>query len=196
MLIRYFPELLMVQYEPNREEDTTAKPFIPTFTVEDIAVDDEHAYAKVFGNIDDFKSMNADYEEIDSIPDSTTYLTDPKFGLPSDMNTFFKLRTRERITSEVGDEWDLIADISKRLTMSERLITLLALELINNLPDQVPETKNKYQALLEQYRMVLLNSQELDIADLENPIQLFSKLLDRSIKITNIVKEDYLKFKE
>ena len=196
MLIKYEPENISLQYNDidNAEDDQTQ--FIPTFTVEDIAIDDTYCYSKVFGSIDDFISMNDQFEEVQSIPDGVTYLADKSFGTPSDINTFFKIRTRERINSEVGDIWDLIADMSKRITMSERLITLLSLEIIENQPDLIPKTKTKYEDLLQQYRAILINSEEMDIADLEDPIELFAKLLDRSIKITNIVKEDYINFKE
>jgi len=189
MLIKFLHKNLNLPFYDGRDKEE-AKEFIPSFKVEFIGQLDETIYGIVLGNIDDFKAMNDVYDRVDTLPLNLEYFVDKQMGTPTNYNEYLKIRTRDVINKEIGDVFDLIADVSKRLTMNERLITLLAYEVINN-SDIAPMVKERYQPLLEMY----LKSPKKDLSDLEDPMKLFNKLLQRGTAITDIVIDNYVNLK-
>ncbi len=103
-----------------------------------------------------------------------------------------KYRARKRIAKEVGDSEDLLADISKRLTMIERLIVRLAIPLLKGeeISDELKET---YLPMCELLVNAVDSGQYVDRADLEEPQELFTKLLGRADQIGSIVQEEMFK---
>ncbi len=68
----------------------------------------------------------------------------------SDQKKRNKDRARQRIEKEIGDDKDLLADISKRLALVERLLMRLTGELLQTLPED-SYVKSAYKPVVEQY---------------------------------------------
>jgi len=196
MLIKYSEDL---EYEegPDVLEGGT-NDFVPTFEVVSLAYDEEFVYGKVFGNIDNFMALNTNvstfqYETIDNLPSNNiSYYTNKKFKTPGSVREAIKLKTRSRIEDEIGDNEDLISDLSKRVTMLERLLIRMTDELIKNIPEHVPNIITAYKPLVDGYLYLLsVYGDEATTADLEDPNELFIKLFDRNVDATKIVKFDY-----
>jgi len=191
IILKYLPEEINLQEPPSDL----------TFELEDLATDDIYTYAKLFGNSEDFYNLNTENENywiIDKLPNTgLNFLIDKKFGIPKSINDLLKLKTRTRIDLEVGDNEDLIADLSKRITMLERLVIRLSKDLLTNTPDNIPTINEMYSPMVDGYLQLLsFYNNQANIADLEDPMALFQKLFDRSVKITEIVKNDYLDKKD
>lgn len=102
----------------------------------------------------------------------------------------YKLNTRNRIEVEVGDSYDLIADLSKRISMLERLVMRLAGEILSGTP--MPEAySTTYLQIVESYLYAVDNNLFVDRTDLEDSAELFNRLMARFGTITQIVKEEY-----
>ena len=110
---------------------------------------------------------------------------------PSTLEEINKLNARKRISEEVGDIYDIVADNYNRLTLGERLLMLMAYELINN-TDLLPLTTQKYAPLINTYDQVNKSIPKLDTIDLKDPYQEFNKLTNRAKAITEIVDEEYI----
>jgi len=166
------------------------------FTVDDICVDrsTNEYYAVVQGDIQFFKDNNTEnvnYIEVQEIPSGSNiqYLADKSDNV-NDITRYYKSRTREKLNDEVGDIFDLLADLSKKVTMIERLGLYVAQELISN--NQLPNTEERYGTLIDYYANYLEeNDHVVDVADLEDSQELFLKLVNRTRKIKDIVKQEY-----
>ena len=114
---------------------------------------------------------------------------------PTNQNEIFKLNARKRIAEEVGDIYDLTADNYNRNILGERLLMIMAYELINN-TQLLPITKQKYGPLVNTYIQVNEQIDKLDTMDLKDPYQEFNKLTTRAKKMTDILQEEYLSKKQ
>jgi len=102
-----------------------------------------------------------------------------------------KLRARYKIALQVGDIYDLIADLSKQINILTGLVVRMYshLELDINYPEAI---KENYDNFINYYRTAVDSGQYKDRADLENPTELVAKLMERNNFIADIVKTEYL----
>jgi len=203
MLIKYLPEALVIleaKYEEVEGQRALNRIADPLYTVSDLAYDKKSLkiFAEVTGDIDLFKSNNfRKYTKVHKIPNrgNIVYLTDDKYRKPKEKEDIYKLRARKIIDEEVGDIYDLVTDLSKRLVMAERLLLFMVDELTQG--GTTPKTKKKYGGMISDYKYMLESSGGvMDVADLEEPSALFHKLFQRTMQITNIVDKEYLNKKE
>lgn len=110
---------------------------------------------------------------------------------PANQNEIFKLNARKRIAEEVGDIYDLTADNYNRNILGERLLMIMAHELLNN-TNLLPITNQKYGPLVNAYIQVNEQIDKLDTMDLKDAYQEFNKLTIRAKKVTDILQEEYL----
>lgn len=107
-----------------------------------------------------------------------------------------KIETRSQIHGQVGDIYDLVSDLSKRLGLLER-ITARTIDFIYNdssISSEIPQAfKDGYGVLLNDYLSYIDGGTLRDRVDIEDNTELFTKLVDRNNTITNIV-EDYLNY--
>lgn len=101
-----------------------------------------------------------------------------------------KLKLRSHISLEVGDTDDLIADMSKRTDLIERLLLRVFYYTLQDIP--IPQAiKDAYLPMVTNY-INSVDNQTLRVrADLEDPQEVFNKLAIRTTKIADIVKEEY-----
>jgi len=100
-----------------------------------------------------------------------------------------KGRARVRITEEVGDDKDLLADISKRLAMLERLAIRVLTPVMRG--EVIPQPIiDAYLPLCEGLIAAVDSGQYIDRTDLEEPGSLFNKLLGRADHIGRIVQSE------
>ena len=207
MLIEYDAETINLETPTSRTEadaDAGINEFIPTFTINDLAyyktnsIKEGIQIGKVFGDITLFQTMNqGNYLTITKLPREVEYFIDySKSRIPSSEDEVFKLQARDIVESEVGDVYDLIADVSKRLTMLERLGIRLADDLITYAPEHVPTITTMYSPLIQSYLALLTaHGNSTNLADLEDPQELFLKLFNRNLKIMEIVDKNYVQLK-
>jgi hypothetical protein len=197
-LIKYNPELIEFETPTNTiegQEDT----FVPSFKIINLAYKDLYTFGLFTGDLSIFQGLNdvdgipTNYEIINELPKTgINYYSDTKHGTPSSINDMLKYKARSRIENEVGDTDDLISDLSKRVTMLERLCIRMADDLIKNSPEHVPTIAYAYTDMVNAYlQLQIQHSNVTNIADLEDPMTLFIKLFNRSVQTTQIVKEDY-----
>jgi len=198
MIIKYDPEEIVLVQPPiiNEGEENTVI-FNPDYSIDDLGYyEDGSGLAKVFGDLAQFKLANAgiQYEELTEFPRTGVeyYVDTRKAKRPSSADEIFKQKARDRIDSEVGDIYDIVTDVSNRLVMAERLLLLLTYELKNATPDNLPIVTEKYGNMIDQYILVNTNTPQLDTVDLEDPSYMFNKLIERSMKITKIVNDEYI----
>jgi len=110
-------------------------------------------------------------------------------------NFINKLRARFLIDEQIGDVYDLIADLSKQVYLLTGIVTsMYANQYLNY---TISETnKTNYDTYCYTYRQLVDNGEYKDRADLENPEELVSKLLARNKQIASIVKSEYLDKKQ
>jgi len=114
---------------------------------------------------------------------------DLKFPLPGEESK--KEKTRKRIFNELGDYdiYDMLADVSKRLGMLERLTVRMAKKLKDDgLLTGYVETA--YGPLVDQYVALIDAGVAKDRVDLEDLPQLFAKIQTRMTTIANIVDQE------
>lgn len=98
---------------------------------------------------------------------------------------------RERIFEEIGDYdiYEIVADLSKRICLLERL--LLRLAKAEKDEAKLPETiVNLYGEMIDTYAAGVENGMIKDRTDLENNWSVFNKLQQRTAKIAEIVEEE------
>lgn len=108
------------------------------------------------------------------------------------LNYIYKLNARYRIEQEVGDTQDLIADLSKRLALLERMLLRLFLDRANLYP-----LSDDILTRYGQYALPLIQTADdnipIDRIDLEeNEVEMISKLTQKNQQIMNIVDVEYL----
>ena len=105
-------------------------------------------------------------------------------------NWIFKLNARNRIEAEIGDPLDLLSDISKRVSLLERLTIRLSNAVLTGV--EMPEPfKTGYTQLCESYIQAVNYGIFKDRTDLEDPQDIFQTLMRRYTQISNIVEEEY-----
>lgn len=105
-----------------------------------------------------------------------------------------KAIARDRIGKEVGDIHDLLADVSKRLAMNERLLMRLTSDLLPALATD-SYIKTNYGDMINSYLTLVDNGGIVDRVDYEDIREIFGDLVSKSNKIGKIVNEDYLQKK-
>jgi uncharacterized protein YeeX (DUF496 family) len=102
-----------------------------------------------------------------------------------------KLKLRNKIYNNVGDLEDLISDLSKRLDLLERLVMRTFFYTLKG--ESVPQPiLDAYLPMVESYISSVDKELIVTRADLEDPNELFSKLIKRFTNISNLVKSEYL----
>lgn len=199
-LIRYNNEEIIME-TPTDTLEGDDNIFIPSFEISNIAYNDDNMYGVVYGDFQIFHDLNKDidnnavnYTIINNLPkNGIEYFANTKHGIPGNINEAIKYKTRSKIEHQVGDIYDLVADLSKRLTYSERLCIHMANELMNITDTPIPIVKSMYMPLVQAYLdLHNTNDNVSSMADLEDPYTLFQKLFTREVTLTTIVSEDYL----
>jgi hypothetical protein len=130
---------------------------------------------------------------------TTRELTEEEIANKTKAELFLiKLETRAKITANIGDNNDLIADINKRISILERITyqTLNYLYSQSELIDDIPaELQNAYGSLLNNYVNMISTGDLKDVIDLEDINNVFDKILDR-INKTSIICKEYISQKE
>jgi hypothetical protein len=130
---------------------------------------------------------------------TTRELTEEEIANKAKAELFLiKLETRAKITANIGDNNDLIADINKRISILERITyqTLDYLYSQSELIDDIPaELQNTYGSLLNNYVNMISTGDLKDAIDLEDINNVFDKILDR-INKTSIICKEYISQKE
>lgn len=138
-------------------------------------------------------------EYIAETPEETIFILNQNLEIkkPATKDEENKLKARGRIALEIGDIYDLYSDLSKRVTMLERLTIRLSNDLITFSPENVPVVKAAYSEFIGRYLATQAAYNDVtSMADLEDSDVLFAKLFERSIKTTQIIKEEYIDKKE
>jgi hypothetical protein len=106
------------------------------------------------------------------------------------IKTLKKLDIRSSIESDVGDIYDIVADLSKQINILEKIVYESLNELFKT--DIIPQSiKDKYLSLLT-LNVTNINDDNIkDITDLENKTDIISKITNRKNIIYNIKKEKY-----
>ena len=210
MYIKYNPEQINLELFNITLIDLNNPEFIkpkPTFNLTDVghwninSIDYGKVISKVNGNIQNFIDMNTDnYIIVDSIPLDQSFIIDIDKTLYTkidNLDDVLKLKARERINDEVGDIYDLISDVSKRLSLVERLLMYTVRDLLETSSEKIPFIDEVYRSSIEEYLYFLsITGHNIDIADLEDQTLLFRKLIDRTMQIKDIVNEEYLTKKD
>ena len=210
MYIKYNPEEINLEVFNITLIDLNNPEFIkpkPTFNLTDIgywninSIDYGKVISKVNGNIQNFIDMNTDnYIIVDSIPLDQSFIIDIDKTLYTkidNLDDVLKLKARERINDEVGDIYDLISDVSKRLSLVERLLMYTLRDLLETSSEKIPFIDEVYRSSIEEYLYFLsITGHNIDTADLEDQTLLFRKLIDRTMQIKDIVNEEYLTKKD
>lgn len=110
---------------------------------------------------------------------------------PLDQEQTPKERVRSRIYKEIGDYdlYEMIADLSKRICMLERLLLRYAdaAKSDGSLPASIVQL---YGGMIDAYMNGLATEQIKDRTDLEDNWIVFQKLQTRTAKIADIVKDE------
>jgi hypothetical protein len=162
--------------------------------------------AETLWNIREYHPMIIDKETFDGLPlmDLTEMLVDPSnpesgtraftageaAAKDAALKLMKKFNIRARIESEVGDVYDLLADLAKRVSLVERP-TLVALNDLMTTGTIAQTTKDAYAALIGQYVTGVSTGALSDRTDLEVNTELFARMTARYQKIHDIVKEEY-----
>ena len=104
--------------------------------------------------------------------------------------TLKKLNIRASVESEVGDVYDLIADMSKQISLLEKVVY----ESLNDLftSDVVSQTiKDKYSSMVTSNVTNINDDDKKDTSDLETESDIISKTATRKNTIYNIKKTEY-----
>ena len=199
MLISYMPTELIHSnpvYQNVTGSEAPIKISKPIYKVDDVAYDKVtlRVWSKVTGDIASFQSSNfGKYRAENSVKQSgdIEYFVKPEYSNPITDDDIYKLRARAIINSEVGDIYDLLTDVSKRLVMTERLVVFLSTELLNS--GHIPLTQARYSNMLQGYNQLLaMTNGVMDVSDLHDPMDLFMRLSAKGRKITSIVNDEYL----
>ena len=101
------------------------------------------------------------------------------------------LISRYKIDILVGDQYDLIADLSKRLSMLTRLVIRVLHPMLTQ--TEMPEPyKSSYLGMMTDYITNVDAGNYYDRADLYQDQEMYVTLLERDIVIADIIKNDYL----
>lgn len=103
----------------------------------------------------------------------------------------YKNNARQQIEKQVGDDKDLVADVSKRLDIIERGLVRVLAHILGG-----TQMNAEYQAGYLQYAETIIslvdNLQYIPRADLEDEGSLIARLIARQNTIGQIVKTEYL----
>jgi len=149
-------------------------------------------YYNVEGDLEAFETNNPTAIKATLPVSDMNFATEKKLRAWAEYNDFLKLKTRERIDNEVGDIYDLIADIDKRLWMNERLLMRLANDILNEYNIQDNPRLMWYKDMLWQYIYMVDNWLIVGRNDLEDLATMFEELINKTNITSSIVKEEYL----
>ena len=98
---------------------------------------------------------------------------------------------RERIALEIGDDRDIIADVSKRVGLLERMVMWCFNDLMTEGSIQPAEIES-YLPFIQQYLGAVNLGVLVDRVDLEDKPELMARLTGRFCEIASIVQGSYL----
>lgn len=105
-----------------------------------------------------------------------------------------KITTRSEIQGEVGDIYDLLADLSKRISLIER-VTLSSLHWVYNsssISSEIPQDLiDWYKPFLDQYKNDVVNGDLMDRVDIQDITTMYDNIKNRINTITDHV-DNYL----
>jgi hypothetical protein len=104
-----------------------------------------------------------------------------------------KMACRLRIDAEVGDVYDLVADLSKRVALQERMLMMFAQKLIDGEAIPGSAVALNYKPFVDQYNAATQSGAIEDRIDVEPDGRpaIFTTLLGRYDRIAKIVKSFY-----
>jgi hypothetical protein len=103
-------------------------------------------------------------------------------------NMFKKIQIRAQVGNDVGDHYDLISDLEKRIVRSERLLFALAGELFTSTVE-ISKTKLAWSKRVNDYLAALTDGTLTNVYDLYTAADIDTKLLDRGTEIKTIVED-------
>lgn len=141
-----------------------------------------------------FKIISAKRLPIDpSSPESKSRdLTEKELALQAKAKALvLKLKLRPKIYREIGDINDMVADMSKRIDLLEKILLKTTFFLFQD--TEIPQAmKDTYLPMITKYISDIENDTIKAKEDLEDPQTLFDKLAARKSTIAKIVKSEYL----
>lgn len=128
------------------------------------------------------KSFTDDYETLSDVE---------KSAYKKAYNYRLLLIARYKIDAEVGDFYDLIADAYKQVNILTGLVLRMFLDKYNyrEIPDSIFQG---YVSFAKDYLDAVDAGLYKDRADIENPMEMIPRLMNRNNKIAEIVKTEYL----
>ena len=107
------------------------------------------------------------------------------------LRNHYKYNARNLIEQNVGDDKDLVADISKRLDILERGLVRLIAHVLGG-TKMTEEYKTRYLNYAEKIISLVESEAYVPRADLEDEEELVARLIERQNAIGQIVKTEYL----
>jgi len=149
-------------------------------------------YYNVRWDTDLFKTNNSTAVEVENIPENKFNFAVEKVMIEWDnYKNLLKNKARQRIDKEVWDIYDLVADMSKRQTLWERLLMRVMLPFLKW--EEIPqELKDAYIPMMEQYLSWIDAWVIRDRTDLEDANVVFAQTAWKITQIADIVNEEYI----
>jgi len=155
---------------------------------EPMPVDDEVAEGFKFLGQDEYAEITFD-ETTGEEKITTRPFTDEELRLKTKAEKALKkLEIRYKISAEVNDIYDIVADLWKRVTLNERLLLRLSKFIMDN-NTNLPEKLSSYKTMVEQAISDIDAGNYKDRTDLEDPSIIYTKLKERGNKITQLIEE-------
>lgn len=118
-------------------------------------------------------------------------LTTEELALQTEANKMLKkFNIRSSIESEVGDVYDLLADMSKQISLLEK-VTYETINDLFNSGSVTQETINKYTAMVTSNVTNINDTTKKDTTDLEITSDIIDKTATRKNNVYNIKKSEY-----
>lgn len=137
----------------------------------------------------EFLELNLQYEEITDITKPYRQLLASKYKTFLSLEEIKKTYTRQKIEEDVGDDKDLIDDLSKRIALLERYVIFTLPFLIKG--EAIPSFVNiEFTPMIETLQNKFLNKEIVDIIDIENSNDIMNNLMEKRTKITDIIKKN------
>lgn len=184
MILKYNKDLV-IKNRTWEDEQADAYTFKIIWTLSD------DIYWEVFWDTALFTSDNPTVLLVQEIPRQMNAQISTKLKNVNSYKDLLKAKTRNRIDTEVWDVYDLIADLSKRQTMGERLLMRVMLPFLK-WEAISQELKDIYVPMMEQYLGWIDAWLIRDRTDLEDAITIFSEWAAKMTKIADIVKDEYI----
>lgn len=107
------------------------------------------------------------------------------------LNFTNKMIARYNINNQVGDVYDQIADVEKKLNMFSGMIIRMYLKVFHDI-DVPADIKANYDTFALMFKQLVELGQYKDTADIHNAEELVTKTIEKDILKATIVEADYL----